>query len=847
MATSHYRPLFRISHPALVAWPSRRRPGSRRCAASAALLHRPMWLRAWLLLLVPVFAACDDPVRPPDLPETLTAPTAADDHSLLVLPFDDDLASAAGESPTQASGVTLEAGISGTGVLIDGSDRLAYSTAGHFEGGAGTIEFWIKPRWNGNDHQPHFFFTIGDAVWVVKDGADNLRFFLGPEDSEAFQGYNLGGWHANQWHHVAVTWTVPGEMKTYVDGVQRISHSSAVRDLVSPVPPAMLIGSQNGSLQADGVIDELRISDLARSAEEIARSFAAGPTILHLTVQPITAEPFETWRQPATLIATTNAGTREYPPSTATWSSSNPEIATVDEAGVIGAVAAGSATISALIDGVRGDLDLTVKAPALPPAVEQIHPYLATPAANSLFEIPVVILRYLPTADGINLDVSVNPDFYELNPISLHALRQRIDTFDIRTKFMLEEGSKFRGYQDPAALPSIGYRVVAYITVYEPTPPGKVKAIVGGLPVYRPDYHQILERFNGRHYVESLGVKEFWLWTGEFDAASPVYDPRIHKPESFRALDESNMSSPLTGDVSNSGRDPSDLPIYSKTYVFYDQNLRRSDRENVHGRGHQLEQVLEYANLRQDGNSALFWQRFVGYAQSDPNRSFQQGRCGWTHTPPNTSIEYDYRTNYNEVPSDIADWTPEGLGQKALVSAHTWGDHPYAWPLGTTPSLQEDRNEAHWYIYWMQSMPGRDNAIPFGPNRMTNWWSFTGDWEASIRRGTGLYERGAPACGGDISNRAAAAAVGLLAEQVQALVPAGKLSRAEAHPLEVKLGAATRRLEREQAKAGANVLHAFANQVQALLRGRRLSRADGQPLIAAATCLITRLETGRPS
>jgi hypothetical protein len=130
---------------------------------------------------------------------------------------------------------------------------------------------------------------------------------------------------------------------------------------------------------------------------------------------------------------------------------------------------------------------------------------------------------------------------------------------------------------------------------------------------------------------------------------------------------------------------------------------------------------------------------------------------------------------------------------------------------------------------------------------MTNWWSFTGDWEASIRRGTGLYERGAPACGGDISNGAAAAAVGLLAEQVQALVPAGKLSRAEAHPLEVKLGAATRRLEREQAKAGANVLHAFANQVQALLRGRRLSRADGQPLIAAATCLITRLETGRPS
>jgi hypothetical protein len=73
------------------------------------------------------------------------------------------------------------------------------------------------------------------------------------------------------------------------------------------------------------------------------------------------------------------------------------------------------------------------------------------------------------------------------------------------------------------------------------------------------------------------------------------------------------------------------------------------------------------------------------------------------------------------------------------VSAHTWGDHAYPWPLGTMPSLQEDRNEAHWYIYWMQSMPGRGNTIPYGPSRMTNWWRFTGDWDGSIGVGLGLY------------------------------------------------------------------------------------------------------------
>jgi hypothetical protein len=107
-------------------------------------------------------------------------------------------------------------------------------------------------------------------------------------------------------------------------------------------------------------------------------------------------------------------------------------------------------------------------------------------------------------------------------------------------------------------------------------------------------------------------VKEFWIWWGGVDPTFPSYDPQIHKPEYFRGGAESNMSSPLTGDISNSNRDPTDLPIYSKTYLVYGHNIRRSEREAVHNRGHQLEQMLEYANLRQDGNSNLFWQKFVG-------------------------------------------------------------------------------------------------------------------------------------------------------------------------------------------------------------------------------------------
>jgi hypothetical protein len=77
--------------------------------------------------------------------------------------------------------------------------------------------------------------------------------------------------------------------------------------------------------------------------------------------------------------------------------------------------------------------------------------------------------------------------------------------------------------------------------------------------------------------------------------------------------------------------------------------------------------------------------------------------------------------------------------------------------------------------------------------------------------------------------------------QVQALVPAGKLSRAEAHALGVKLESAARLLDHDRRRPAANGLHAFVNQMKALGRSGWLSRADRVPLIETAGCLMTRL------
>ena len=120
------------------------------------------------------------------------------------------------------------------------------------------------------------------------------------------------------------------------------------------------------------------------------------------------------------------------------WSSLDEDVAEVDDDGLATLVAEGEATITATAGAVSGSATFEL----FDAVVEEIDPFLATPAEGHLWEVPVVILRYLPTADGVNLDVTVAPDFHTLGEISLTDLIAEIDAFDLRVKFALEQGSE---------------------------------------------------------------------------------------------------------------------------------------------------------------------------------------------------------------------------------------------------------------------------------------------------------------------------------------------------------------------------------------------------------------------
>ena len=303
------------------------------------------------------------------------------------------------------------------------------------------------------------------------------------------------------------------------------------------------------------------------------------------------------------------------------------------------------------------------------------------------FTIPVLVVNYFPVHNG-RIDRSVTGDV----DASLAQIRQHTARTTAQVVEALEQGSTYHGYKNPAARPSLHYEIVDTLEFLEPLPTCRKP----GHRVPMTDYNAIMARVNVADWVMRRGVKEIWIW-GYHGGVIDLW--------------ESNMAGPF-GDISNSDRDPHDLPVLAKTYTVYHYNYQRGPSEAVEDHIHQIEAVLRHVDPH------LFWDKFVGGHTGD--------RCGWAHFPPNGERDYDWR-NSKQVWTDIEDWRPEGEGQKQLMGCERWrGD-----------SLQ-------WFIYWMQNLPGAHNGLTYRGRPLANWWRFIGDFDTAMhawRPEIGLCER----------------------------------------------------------------------------------------------------------
>lgn len=280
----------------------------------------------------------------------------------------------------------------------------------------------------------------------------------------------------------------------------------------------------------------------------------------------------------------------------------------------------------------------------------------------------------------------------------LEAIRRHVKRTTAQVVRALKTGSTYHSYKDPTAQPSLRYEIVDEIEFLEPVPTLNKQ----GFDVPLTDYQAIMKRINIRYWVEERGIKEVWIWG--------YHGNKV-------ILWESNMAGPY-GDISNSNRDPGDLPVLDQTYTVYHYNYQRGPSEAVEDHIHQIEAVLNYVDGRDTTppdrwDELLFWGRFVG---SDRSHKIINPGCGWAHYPPNAERDYDW-ANRRYVQTDIEDWRPDGTGQKQRLNCERW-----------------NCDSLTWFIYWMQNLPGTDNGLRYQGRPLTNWWHFIGDFDTAMEQ-----------------------------------------------------------------------------------------------------------------
>lgn len=309
--------------------------------------------------------------------------------------------------------------------------------------------------------------------------------------------------------------------------------------------------------------------------------------------------------------------------------------------------------------------------------------------------IPIAVVAYFPL-DGDRIDIKVTGDWGE----TYAATRAKCARATKEAIAALEQGSRWHGYKDCTAQPSLRYQVVAEFEFQEAVPTRPKQA---GESAPLVDYAAIVNRIGIGDLVARHGVKQVWIHGYHGGVVN---------------LWESNMSSP-SGDISNSNRDPADLPVLESTYVVYHYNYQRGVAEMIENHMHQLEAMLNHADGRDVTHPArwsqlLFWGKFVG---SDKSHKLvtETKRCGWSHYAPNSESDYDW-ANPRFVDSDIEDWQPDGLGKVQRISCDRWAGDPL-----------------RWKVYWLQNIPGAGNGLRYQGKELRNWWTFVADWDTAKR------------------------------------------------------------------------------------------------------------------
>lgn len=211
-----------------------------------------------------------------------------DSYTQLMCRFENNYICEDGESGTNTSTDFVSSKVMNA-VRINDSDTLTYPTSDNINYQEGTIEFLFNPGFDpSSPPDSMFLYSTGntgeDQIDIYVDYYGTLYFYF-----YDYYGYtktafaDISGWNQGEWHHIAVLWeylvgTGDMRMDLFLDGSNgSTSISGTYYAYGGPFGSTMYIGSDGSSqYQAYSSFDELRISNISRTPDEINASYMKG-------------------------------------------------------------------------------------------------------------------------------------------------------------------------------------------------------------------------------------------------------------------------------------------------------------------------------------------------------------------------------------------------------------------------------------------------------------------------------------------------------------------------------------------------------------------------------------------
>lgn len=196
---------------------------------------------------------------------------------MLSLPLDKPTDLDEGDTaPIVVEGVTFDS----EGARFATDAQFIIPDAGHINGAAGTITFWLRPEWAGDPDSNASLVqlrthTFENRLQIFKNGP-YLRFLFADNTGvESGVGVGITEWRAGERHMVTATWG-DGVTSLYIDGQWKGDKEYNGELEVGPDTP-LYIGSDHpgGGPGARSTITNFQIFNRALAADEVA-SLAAG-------------------------------------------------------------------------------------------------------------------------------------------------------------------------------------------------------------------------------------------------------------------------------------------------------------------------------------------------------------------------------------------------------------------------------------------------------------------------------------------------------------------------------------------------------------------------------------------